>query len=133
LADPASFANGDVLVVDDEALIRTVLTKQLAAVGFNVHVASSGDEALVAVEEIGSALRLVVLDIAMPGLSGVETWSQLRKTRAELPIIMSSGHPEEALDKLKGWNTAYDGFIQKPYRNQSLLLVIQSLLDSGEP
>jgi hypothetical protein len=46
---------------------------------------------------------------------------------------MSSGHPEEALEKLKGWNTAYDGFIQKPYRNRLLLLAIESLLDSGEP
>ncbi len=131
--DPGSFANGEVLVVDDEAPIRTVLKKRLAAVGFNVHVASSGDEALVAVEEIGPALRLVILDIAMPGLSGIETWSQLRKTRAELPIIISSGHPEEALEKLKGWNTAYDGFIQKPYPNRLLLRAIESLLGPGEP
>ena len=46
---------------------------------------------------------------------------------------LDRGHPEEALEKLKGWNTAYDGFIQKPYGIQSLLLAMESLLDSGEP
>ena len=82
--------------------------------------------------EIGPALHLVIMDITMPGLSGIETWSQLRKTHTELPIIMSSGHPQEALQDLEGWNIAYDGFIQKPYRSQSLLLVVASLLDPGE-
>jgi len=129
---PRAFANRDALVVDDEAPIRAVLTKHLATVGFNVHLAENGEQALAAVEEIGPALHLVILDITMPGLSGVETWSQLRKIRAELPIIISSGHPEEAMEKLEGWNTAYDGFIQKPYRRQSLLQAVESLLNPDE-
>jgi CheY-like chemotaxis protein len=131
-AHSGTFANWDVLVVDDEAPIRAVLTKHLAAVGFNVHLAANGEEALAAVAEIGPALRLVILDLAMPGLSGVETWSQLRTTRAKLPIIISSGHPEDAMEELEGWNTAYDGFIQKPFRRQSLLQAVESLLDPGE-
>ena len=129
---PGRFANQDVLIVDDEAPIRAILTKRLSAVGFNVHLASNGEQALANAEEIGSALSLVILDIAMPGLSGIEIWTQLRKTRAELPIIMSSGHPEEALERLEGWNPAHDGFIQKPYRNQTLLEEIDSLLNLGE-
>jgi signal transduction histidine kinase/CheY-like chemotaxis protein len=130
-ASPRSFANRDVLVVDDEAPIRAILERHLAAAGFNVHLASNGEQALAAVEEIGPALHLVIMDITMPGLSGIETWSQLRKTHKELPIIMSSGHPQEALQDLEGWNAAYDGFIQKPYRSQSLLLAVASLLDPG--
>jgi signal transduction histidine kinase len=131
-ASPTSFANRDVLIVDDEAPIRAILATHLAGAGFNVHLASNGEEALAAVAEIGPALHLVIMDITMPGLSGIETWSQLRKTHTELPIIMSSGHPQEALQDLEGWNIAYDGFIQKPYRSQSLLLVVASLLDPGE-
>ena len=131
-ADSIGFANRDVLVVDDEAPIRAVLKQYLAAFGFNVHLASNGEEALAAVEKLGSTLHLVMLDIAMPGLSGIQTWSRLRKTRSELPIIMSSGHPEEALEELEGWNTDYDGFIQKPYRSQSLLGAIGSLLEPDE-
>ena len=127
-----SFANGDVLIVDDEAPIRAILATHLAGAGFNVHLASNGEQALATVEEIGPALQLVIMDITMPGLSGIETWSQLRKTHRELPIIMSSGHPQEALQDLEGWNTACDGFIQKPYRSQSLLLAVASLLNPGE-
>ena len=127
-----SFANGDVLIVDDEAPIRAILATHLAGAGFNVHLASNGEQALATVEEIGPALQLVIMDITMPGLSGIETWSQLRKIHRELPIIMSSGHPQEALQDLEGWNTACDGFIQKPYRSQSLLLAVASLLNPGE-
>ena len=130
--DSIAFASRDVLVVDDEAPVRDVLKQYLAAFGFNVHLASNGEEALAAVEKLGSTLHLVILDIAMPGLSGIQTWSRLRQTRSELPIIVSSGHPEEALEELEGWNTDYDGFIQKPYRSQSLLLAIGSLLEPDE-
>jgi hypothetical protein len=45
---------------------------------------------------------------------------------------MSSGHPEEALDQLEGWNPAYDGFIQKPYRIQALIEEVESPLNLGE-
>jgi DNA-binding response OmpR family regulator len=118
--------------VDDEEPIRVILKKHLSAIGFNVHLASNGEQALAKAEEIGSALSLVVLDITMPGRSGVEIWSELRKTRMELPIIMSSGHTEEALDQLEGWNPAHDGFIQKPYRKKKLLEEVASLLSGDE-
>ena len=124
------FYNRDALVVDDEEAIRSILEKHLAAAGFNVHTASSGEEALHALDEIGRSLSLVILDITMPGLSGVETWGKIRENYSELPIIMSSGHPEEALHKLAGWNTDYDSFIQKPYRRKSLIDSIELLLQT---
>ncbi len=127
-----SFMDRNVLIVDDEETIRDILTQHLAAVGFNVHLASNGEQALVAVEKIGLALDLVIMDVTMPGLSGVETWSKLRKTQTKLPIIMSSGHPQEALQELEGWNNAYDGFIQKPYRSQSLLATVALFLTPSE-
>ncbi|MGY8696621.1 MAG: response regulator, partial [Verrucomicrobiia bacterium] len=64
----------------------------------------------------------------MPGLSGIETRLQIRQQSPALPIIMSSGHPEEALDQLEDWSTDRDGFIQKPYRNQVLLTTIKKFL-----
>jgi len=125
---PRRFENRDVLIVDDEESIREILSKHLSDIGFNVHLASNGEQALAKAKDIGSALSLVILDITMPGRSGVEIWSELRSTRAELPIIMSSGHPEESLDQLEGWNPAHDGFIQKPYRNKTLLEEVAALL-----
>ena len=116
------------LVVDDEALLRQVLETILSAAGLRVFTACGGEEALVIVEEMGSELDLVILDITMPGLSGIETRLQIRQQSPALPIIMSSGHPEEALDQLEDWSTDRDGFIQKPYRNQVLLTTIKKFL-----
>ena len=87
---------------------------------------------LAAVDKMGSTLRLGILDIAMPGLSGIETWAQLRKKQVDLPVPVSSVHREKTLDQLEGWNPAYDGFIQKPYRTRPLIEEIESLLDLGE-
>ena len=125
---PDDFSNSDVLVVDDEEGIRSILKQHLIAAGFNVHLASSGEEALNTLDDIGHSLCLVILDITMPGLSGVQTWGKIRENYSELPIIMSSGHPEEALYKLEGWNMDYDSFIQKPYRRKSLIESIEVLL-----
>ena len=129
--DSRDFSNREVLIVDDEETIRVILTKHLAAVGFKVHLASSGEEALAMVEDIGAALDVVILDITMPGISGVQAWSKIRETRGDLPIILSSGHPEEALQKLEGWDTNVDSFIQKPYRSHLLMSAIESLLPVG--
>ena len=129
VSEPAGdFSNNDVLVVDDEEGIRSILEKHLVSAGFNVHLAESGEEALITLDTMGDSLCLVILDITMPGLSGVQTWGKIRENYSELPIIMSSGHPEEALHKLDGWNTDYDSFIQKPYRRKLLIESIEVLL-----
>ncbi len=126
--DSSDASSRRVLVVDDEEPIRAILTKRLSSVGFDVDVASNGEEALEIMDEIGPTLDLVILDITMPGLSGIDTRTEMRKRRPELPIIMSSGHPEEALDRLEGWDAVRDGFIQKPYLTKALLATIEPLL-----
>ena len=123
------FANKKILVVDDEAPIRAILRSHLAAAGFDVHIASDGSAALVAIEEFGSSLDLVLLDVMMPGLSGIETRALIRKKRPDLTIVMSSGHPEEAFEELEGWDSSRDGFIQKPYLNTALLAQIDTLIN----
>jgi len=122
-----------VLVVDDEPAIQKILTKHLESAGLEVHIASNGEAAIRAVDEISPALDLVILDISMPGLSGVETRKRLREKRPDLPIIISSGHPEESIDRLEGWQADLDGFIQKPYRNKSLMSAIERLLAATNP
>ncbi|MCP4908100.1 MAG: response regulator [bacterium] len=128
ILDSSEVLDRRVLIVDDEEAIRKILTKRLTNVGFEVDTASNGEEALGIVAGIGPALDLVILDITMPGLSGIETWTQIREIQPELPIIMSSGHPEEALERLDGWDDVRDGFIQKPYLTKALLATIEPLL-----
>ena len=76
-------------------------------------------------------VEVVILDITMPGLSGIETHARLRAGHPELPVLLSSGYPEEALATLESGNPVRDAFIQKPYRNAALFAQIENLLAGG--
>jgi DNA-binding NtrC family response regulator len=79
-----------VLLVDDEASFIEYLGKRLAARGLEVAMAGSGEQAIQAVQ--AGELDVVVLDVKMPGLSGVETLRELKRLRPSLPVIMLTGH-----------------------------------------
>ena len=81
-----------VLLVDDEALFLQTMSKVLRARGYEVGAVGSGVEAL---EELRfHAYDVVVLDQRMPGMDGIATLEQIRKTHATLPVILLSGHAE---------------------------------------
>ena len=93
-----------VLVVDDNAANRDLLSRRLARKGFAVRVAEDGEKALGLLSR--ERIDLVLLDIMMPGLSGLEVLTRIRKTRspAELPVIMVTAKTEsedvvDALDR----------------------------------
>ena len=67
----------------------------------------------------------------MPGLSGIETHERLRADHPQLPILLSSGYPEDALGTIDAGNPSIDAFIQKPYRNAALFAQIGRLLGSS--
>ena len=128
-ADQDRFVGFTVLIVDDEPSVRTVLTSRLEAAGFKVLTAVSGDAALDLMnEQPATVVDLVILDITMPGLSGIETHAKLRAMFPELPVLLSSGYPEEALATIESGEPSLDAFIQKPYRNTTLFGQIERLL-----
>ncbi|HTL12434.1 MAG TPA: response regulator, partial [Bdellovibrionota bacterium] len=112
-----------VLVVDDEESIRTSLTGALSDEGYRVVTAASGELAL----ERMRAERpdLVVLDIWMPGIDGLETLNRIRREWPDQTVIMMSGHGniETAVKTTK--LGAYD-FVEKPLSLEKLLLVMQN-------
>ena len=124
------FANRRVLIVDDEPIVRTILAKHLGAFGLEVHVAEGGSEGLALLDEAELEIDLVILDITMPGLSGISTRELIRERDPALPILLASGHPEDALSRLENWNRAIDGFIQKPFRKKQLLSKVERFLDN---
>jgi signal transduction histidine kinase/CheY-like chemotaxis protein len=117
-----------VLVVDDEAMIRRTLGTHLEALGFEVHLACNGREALDTVGRLEAAPDLVVLDLAMPELGGIETRERLRESHPEIRVLLASGHPEERTDGLKGWDPTLDSFLPKPFRRKTLVEQIERLL-----
>ncbi len=119
---------GRVLFVDDEEGVRQVVRRSLSRAGFDVTTAADGAEALEIVREHASDLALVVLDLTMPGLSGVDVLTELRGIRPDLPVLVTSGYREpRALSELRG--EAPLAFLPKPFRPADLLEAIQRLLD----
>ena len=121
-------AHRTILAVDDEESVRNMLSKRLMSAGFNVLTASSGKAALSLLQKTATNVDLVVLDITMPEISGIETRACLLETHPELPILLSSGYPEETLGALHKGRASLDGFIQKPYRSSTLFTEIDRLL-----
>lgn len=122
----------NVLVVEDEAAQREVLTYNLEAEGFEVACADNGEDALVMVAE--EMPDLIVLDWMLPRVSGIEVCRRL-KTRAEtraVPIIMLSARSEE-VDRVRGLETGADDYVIKPYSVVELMARVRTQLRRTRP
>jgi len=106
--------SGRVLVVDDEACVRSVARQVLSELGFDVAEAEDGKKAVAMVTEEPDGFVAVLLDVAMPVMGGVEAFARLREIRPDLTIIMSSGYSEaNAVERLRAGKPS--GFLSKPY------------------
>ena len=115
---------GRILVVDDDPQIRRVMRVTLTAQGYEVDDARSGDEALEKLRERRS--DLVLLDMNMPGLSGIET-CRLIRADSEVGIIMLTVRDSEA-DKVEALDAGADDYVTKPFRTPELLARIRAAL-----
>jgi len=121
--------SGTVLLVDDEATVRDVVRTMIEHLGFSVLTAADGRQALDLYRERGGEITLVVLDMTMPHMDGVETFGELRRINPEARVILSSGYSEEdVVSQLAG--KGLSGFIHKPYTLENLRAAI-SLVISG--
>ena len=89
-----------ILIVDDEESIHLFYSAALEDEGYEVHSALTGDEALNTLDIIKP--DLVILDIQMPGLNGIDTLRQMKEKMPEMPVILSSAYPEFKQD-LGSW------------------------------
>ena len=113
-----------VLVVDDEKSIRTIVEYALKEGGFDVVSATRGDEALQIVEK--GPVDLVVLDLMLPGLDGMEVCRRIRATR-NVPIIMLSARDDE-VDKVLGLEMGADDYVTKPFSPRELVSRVKANL-----
>ncbi|MCE9603104.1 MAG: response regulator [Gemmatimonadetes bacterium] len=123
--DRAAFRGRTVLVVDDEAEVRTVVTRMLEGLGLAVRQACDGDEALEQLEvRAGAPIDLVLLDLTMPKRSGPATLTEMRARGIRVPVIIASGFSAEAVPEGSG----IGGFLQKPFRAETLERAVASVL-----
>ncbi len=118
---------GTVLVIDDEEPVRESVGDILRHEGVDVVLAPDGQTGLDLYEKRRDDIRLVILDLSMPGLSGQETLTRLRRLDARVPVMLSSGFSEtETGERFE--NLGVNGFLQKPYRWDQLVAAVRPLL-----
>jgi len=113
-----------ILVVDDEPQMRRVLRSTLSALGFVVADAESGEAAIQKLRE--DKFDLILLDINMPGLSGLETCRAVR-SKSDVSIIMLTVR-DRSLDKIEALDAGADGYVTKPFDVNELLARIRATL-----
>lgn len=115
-----------ILAIDDDSIIRTLLTNILTKAGYEVITAADGESGLELA--VSTAPDLVVTDFQMPGMSGLDVVSELQRTQPGLPVIILTAHGDVALTIKSIQLGAYD-FIEKPIQTQELLDVIRNGLE----
>ncbi|MCC6488196.1 MAG: PAS domain-containing protein [Candidatus Hydrogenedentes bacterium] len=116
--------DGTVLIVDDEFAVRLTARTLLERAGYTVLEAEDGARALSVFREHAGDIRVVLLDMTMPHLSGEETFRELRRIKPEVRVVLSSGFSEQ--DTVTNFGEpGLAGFLQKPYRAQALFRAIR--------
>ena len=130
-AAPAVGGAGEtVLLVEDQEAVRRLTREILEMNGYVVLEAASGKEALRISSEHEAPIRLMVTDVVMPGMSGIELAHRLRALRPEMKILYISGYADDALHG--GVLEAGAAFLQKPVKASELERVVRQLLEKAE-
>ncbi|MEG2740393.1 response regulator transcription factor [Clostridium sp.] len=116
--------NNNILVVDDEKEIRELLEINLKNEGYNVFKAEGGEEALEILNK--EKIHLMVLDVMMPGMNGLEVCQRARE-KYNIPILMLSAKVED-MDRIQGIMTGADDYVCKPFNHLELTVRIRALL-----
>lgn len=125
--EPARSRSGRILVVDDEPHIRRVLDAMLGKEGFDVVLASGGEEGLSAVA--AGRIDLVILDLFMPGASGLEILAKIRTDarNADTPVIILTAKGQDA-DRDAAFAGGANDFLTKPFSPKKLVARIREIL-----
>jgi DNA-binding response OmpR family regulator len=125
MSNPAS-----VLVVDDDPTVSDVVRRYLERAGYRVTLAADGEAAVS--EHARVRPDLVILDLMLPGLDGLEVCRRIRQKSEQVPIIMLTALGEE-MDRITGLQLGADDYVTKPFSPRELVLRAQSVLRRAQP
>jgi two-component system CheB/CheR fusion protein len=118
-----------VLLAEDEPGVRALSRRVLASSGYTVVEAANGLQALAAAERHAGAIALLVSDVMMPELGGVELWERLRRTRPGLPVLFVSGYTPD--DRVRVAVAAGARFLSKPFTPLALASAVRAAIDGA--
>jgi len=123
-----SLADGKILIIEDDEKLARMVELELAHEGYEVEKQADGVSGLKAAEDGGH--DLILLDIMLPGMSGVEVLRRLRKSK-ETPVILLTAR-DETVDKVLGLDSGADDYVTKPFVIEELLARIRVALRKAE-
>jgi two-component system response regulator MprA len=115
-----------ILVVDDDQAVRDALRRALTMQGYSVEVAADGQEALTALAN-GSAVDLLIVDVLMPFVDGIEVTRRLRTEGSTVPILMLTAR-DQVSDRVAGLEAGADDYLVKPFALEELVARVRALL-----
>jgi PAS domain S-box-containing protein len=121
-----------ILIVEDEALVRTLATRSLEEAGYKVVSAGNGAEALTVLTERQGQVAMVVTDLAMPGVGGRELAERIQEQYPGLPILFMSGFPDYEVVR-RGLLAQGRPFLQKPFSPEELVHQVAAVLGTKAP
>ena len=116
-----------ILVVDDDQAVRDSLRRALTVQGYDVELAADGEEALFKLRTHPNATDLLVVDVLMPKLDGLELTRRLRSDGSELPILMLTARDQVA-DRVEGLEAGADDYLVKPFALEELVARVRALM-----
>jgi two-component system, OmpR family, copper resistance phosphate regulon response regulator CusR len=118
-----------ILVVEDETRIASFIRKGLRAHGWDVEAVETGEEALSRLEH--GDVSLVVLDLGLPDVDGLEVLERVRGTGSDVPVIILSAH-SEVTDRVRGFTLGADDYMPKPFAFEELAARVSARLRSRD-
>ena len=118
-----------ILVVDDEAVVRSLAREMLESHGYSVLSAEDGEKSIKVVKEHNGSIDLVILDMTMPKMGGREAFLRLKELEPKIKVLLSTGYSQNGKAK-EILDNGVMGFLQKPYHVDALLSKVRSVLDA---
>ena len=125
---PASAETGVVLVVDDEPAIREIGRRALQRAGYSVLTAADGEEAIRQAASRPGSIDVLLTDVVMPGMHGLELAERIRAQRPNVSVILMSGYAQDVIEQPA--NAGYDAFVAKPFTPAGLVGAVERVRDA---
>jgi two-component system, OmpR family, response regulator MprA len=116
-----------ILVVDDDQAVRDSLRRALALQGYDVELAGDGEEALLAARKNPNGIDLMILDVLMPKVDGLEVARRLRADGNQVPVLMLTAR-DQVSDRVSGLEAGADDYLVKPFALEELVARVRALL-----